>query len=170
MKKIYGFSLAEALITLLIVCIIAIATVPVITKKKRDPNKATSVLWKVDNTNPKVLIPSAGRDIKLGQIDKQNQGIVIVKRLEFKNRDGQIIGYIDETGENSFQNNNENLEKQEQIISILNTLNSELARILGMQDNSDYNGYNINSGLSSDQQSRIRQVQNEINNLIQTNQ
>ena len=169
MKKTYGFSLAEALITLLIVCIIAIATVPVITKKKRDPNRAASVLWKVDNTNPKVLIPSAGRDIKLGQIDNQNQGIVIVRRLEFKNRDGQTIGYIDENGENSFQNNNEILKKQEQIISILNNLNSELSRALEIQENANYNRYN-NSDISYDQRSRIKQMQNEVNALMQISQ
>lgn len=34
-KLIFGFSLAEALITLLVVCIITLASIPVITKKKR---------------------------------------------------------------------------------------------------------------------------------------
>ena len=170
MKKIYGFSLAEALITLLIICIIAIATVPVITKKKRDPNRAASVLWKVENTNPKVLIPSSGRDIKLGQIDNQNsQGIIISRRLEFKNREGKTIAYIDENGENSFHNNNEILERQEQIISILNNLNSELSRALEIQENANYNRYN-NSDISYDQRSRIKQMQNEVNALMQISQ
>ena len=41
MKKIFGFSLAEALITLLIVCLITLASVPVLTKKKRDLNSVS---------------------------------------------------------------------------------------------------------------------------------
>ena len=41
MKKKFGFSLAEALITLLIVCLITLATVPVLTKKKRTVNSAS---------------------------------------------------------------------------------------------------------------------------------
>ena len=38
-KRFRGFSLAEALITLLVVAIITIATIPVITKKHRDRNQ-----------------------------------------------------------------------------------------------------------------------------------
>ena len=34
-SKRFGFSLAEALITLLIVCLITLASIPVLTKKKR---------------------------------------------------------------------------------------------------------------------------------------
>lgn len=44
MKK-SGFSLAEALITLLIVCLITLASIPVITKKKRDQNSQASGTW-----------------------------------------------------------------------------------------------------------------------------
>ncbi len=45
MKKIFGFSLAEALITLLIVCLITLASVPVLTKKKRSLTDGSHGLW-----------------------------------------------------------------------------------------------------------------------------
>lgn len=46
MKKIFAFSLAEALITLLIVCLITLASIPVLTKKKRDiKTDGPSGLW-----------------------------------------------------------------------------------------------------------------------------
>ncbi len=49
MKKIWkkekGFSLAEALITLLIVCLITLATIPVLTKKKRDLTSSGHGVW-----------------------------------------------------------------------------------------------------------------------------
>lgn len=42
-RRFYGFSLAEALITLLIVCLITLASVPVLTERHRNkmlsPNK-----------------------------------------------------------------------------------------------------------------------------------
>ena len=44
-EKIFAFSLAEALITLLIISVITLATVPVITKKKRDPSLGTKGTW-----------------------------------------------------------------------------------------------------------------------------
>ena len=40
-----GFSLAEALITLLIVCLITLASVPVITKKHRALNSNANGMW-----------------------------------------------------------------------------------------------------------------------------
>ena len=64
MIRTQAFSLAEALITLLIVCIIAIATVPVITKKSR-PNPS-KVIWVADTMVKTAVTPSAQRDIKLG--------------------------------------------------------------------------------------------------------
>jgi hypothetical protein len=45
MKRICAFSLAEAMITLLIVCIITIASIPVITKKKRDITQGVHGSW-----------------------------------------------------------------------------------------------------------------------------
>lgn len=43
--KLSAFSLAEALITLLIVCLITLASIPVLTKKKRSPNELASGKW-----------------------------------------------------------------------------------------------------------------------------
>ena len=43
--KLPAFSLAEALITLLIVCLITLASIPVLTKKKRSPNELASGKW-----------------------------------------------------------------------------------------------------------------------------
>lgn len=52
MKQLLGFSLAEALITLLIVCIIAIASAPVITRKHRamanSPHGSYACYWRGD--------------------------------------------------------------------------------------------------------------------------
>lgn len=45
LNKKHGFSLAEALITLLIVCLITLASVPVLTKKKRDLKTGVSAQW-----------------------------------------------------------------------------------------------------------------------------
>lgn len=45
LTKRFGFSLAEALITLLIVCIITLASVPVLTKKKRKMSDAPHGQW-----------------------------------------------------------------------------------------------------------------------------
>lgn len=50
MKKICrnfcpAFSLAEALITLLIICIIVLASVPVMTKKRRDMTEGPKGMW-----------------------------------------------------------------------------------------------------------------------------
>ena len=44
-KKLYAFSLAEALITLLIVCLITLASIPVLTKKRRTITDGGSGQW-----------------------------------------------------------------------------------------------------------------------------
>ena len=44
-KEKQGFSLAEALITLLIVCLITLASIPILTKKKREISKYPSGSW-----------------------------------------------------------------------------------------------------------------------------
>ena len=77
MKKIYrekfaiykGFSLAEALITLLIVCVITIASVPVITKKHRAklnlPHGVYACYWNGDNLVAKYSINGRESDLSL---------------------------------------------------------------------------------------------------------
>jgi hypothetical protein len=102
MKKSFknqAFSLAEALITLLIVCIIAIVSAPVITKKMK--SRSTDAPWvTIDGKN--LIYPTKFRDIKLGSSKKQ-VGIVVEGVLVFKNTKGEIIGWIAEDGSSSFQ-------------------------------------------------------------------
>lgn len=128
MKKATGFSLAEALITLLIVCIIAIATVPMITKKKKSPRSAAEILWNVDSELP-TITPAASRDIKLGKTSlKKTQGIIVVERLEFKDRQGKVIGWVDEDGSSSFANTDVIMSRQEDIIKMLNSITMGLSQ------------------------------------------
>ena len=95
MEKKIGFSLAEALITLLIVSIIAVVSAPIITKKSRKIE--TKTVWSINTDNYATITPSDGRDIKLGRTRSgKTQGIVVVDRLEFKNRQGRVIGWINE--------------------------------------------------------------------------
>ena len=61
-----GFSLAEALITLLVVCVITIASVPVITKKHRAkfnlPHGVYACYWNGDNLVAKYSINGKDSD------------------------------------------------------------------------------------------------------------
>lgn len=171
MKKILGFSLAEALVTLLIVCIIAIMTAPMITKKKRkDPMQ---VLWNVDTKIENVIYPNAKRDIMLGEITKNNtQGIVIVGTMYFKDRNGNKIGWISEDGSSSFAQASSSgssqgdsgsnidyeamMENQKKVMEMLNMLqgmmkkgpsasNSESEKMLQDQLNNLINSMNQNT-------------------------
>ena len=102
MKQRQGFSLAEALITLLIVSIIAVASAPIITKKAR--NNQNAKLWTLFNNNTNGFIyPKNNRDIKLGS-KKEQKGIIVNGTLVFKNTKGEVIGWIAEDGTNSFCN------------------------------------------------------------------
>lgn len=97
-----AFSLAEAMITLLIVSIIIAATAPVLTKRKL--RKDVNLLWHVDNSVHTAITPTPGRDIILGSYDdnKTRNGIVVRGKLYFKDTKGNIIGWIAEDGTNSF--------------------------------------------------------------------
>lgn len=68
-KRIAGFSLAEALITLLIICVIAIASAPVITKKHRAkmnvPHGAFACYWKDNQLVSKYVINGVVSDGKV---------------------------------------------------------------------------------------------------------
>ncbi len=56
-NEMRAFSLAEALITLLIVCLITLASIPVITKKKRDQNNYATGTWMcTKNTEGKYVV------------------------------------------------------------------------------------------------------------------
>lgn len=102
MLKNKAFSLAEALITLLIVSIIIAATAPVLTKRK--VRKDVNLLWHVDNSVHTAITPTPGRDIILGSYDgsDEKRGIVVRGKLYFKDTKGNIIGWIAEDGTNSF--------------------------------------------------------------------
>lgn len=100
MKKKFGFSLAEALLTLLIVCIIAIASAPIITKKNRQQSE--SITWsQVKRGAQSYIHPSGNKDIMLGS-PKSQKGIVVNGILVFKNTKGETIGWIAEDGTSSF--------------------------------------------------------------------
>ena len=128
MKNKFGFSLAEALITLLIVSIIAVVSAPLITKKSRKIDSKT--VWSINTDNYATITPTDGRDIKLGRTRSgKTQGIVIVDRLEFKNRDGRVIGWIDEDGSSSFSGvSNEML--QTELMNLVTNLSKDMQAML----------------------------------------
>lgn len=158
MIRTQAFSLAEALITLLIVCIIAIATVPVITKKSR-PNPS-KVIWVADTMVKTAVTPSAQRDIKLGDATGHvKQGIVITGTMYFKDRNGKVIGWISEDGNTSFAQGNDYdfnamSQRQETLMNLLQTL---AAQLNSMQDPSRQQNESF-SNASSQRLSKIRKA------------
>ena len=138
-----AFSLAEALITLLIVCIITIVSVPVLTKKKRD--NPTKVLWIPDSQIRTGIRPTGHKDIILGEETDVNQnGIVVVNKMYFKDRKGKVIGWIAEDGSTSFAQGNDYdfnamSQKQQQLEQTLVVLTNMLQQELNKQDNSNKN-------------------------------
>ncbi|DAB22417.1 TPA: hypothetical protein CPT85_06310 [Candidatus Gastranaerophilales bacterium HUM_21] len=153
-----AFSLAEALITLLIVCIIAIATVPVITKKSR-PNPS-KVIWVADTMVKTAVTPSAQRDIKLGDATGHvKQGIVITGTMYFKDRNGKVIGWISEDGNTSFAQGNDYdfnamSQRQEMLMNMLQNLTAQLNNV---KNPSDYSNTDSSAG-SSQRLSKIRKA------------
>ncbi len=131
MKKTLGFSLAEALITLLIVSIIAVASAPIITKKAR--NNQNAKLWTLFNQNNNGFIyPKNNRDIKLGS-KKEEKGIIVNGTLVFKNTKGEVIGWISEDGTNSFCNCNSsqhtpNIISQEELDNMVRLVTDSMKR------------------------------------------
>ena len=158
MIRTQAFSLAEALITLLIVCIIAIATVPVITKKSR-PNPS-KVIWVADTMVKTAVTPSAQRDIKLGDATGHvKQGIVITGTMYFKDRNGKVIVSISEDCNTSFAQGydydfNAMSQRQETLMNLLQTL---AAQLNSMQDPSRQQNESF-SNASSQRLSKIRQA------------
>lgn len=106
MKKYVGFSLAEALITLLIVSIIAMVSAPILTKKaKKRPDEQP---WTSAKQYGDAIHPNGGRNIILGSVQNgKPQSIVVVGQLEFKDRRGNTIGWINEDGSTSFSQGND---------------------------------------------------------------
>lgn len=133
MEKKSAFSLAEALITLLIVSIIAIVSAPVLTKKAQ--KRPQEQPWLISGRNNDALYPAGHRDIILGEISNNHpQSIIVSGKLEFKNRAGQTIGWISEDGSSSFAQNtgdsyssssidyNAMMENQRKIMELLTSL------------------------------------------------
>ena len=174
-----AFSLAEALITLLIVCIITIVSVPVLTKKKRD--NPTKVLWIPDSQIRTGIRPNGHKDIILGEETDVNQnGIVVVNKMYFKNRKGKVIGWIAEDGSTSFSQGNDydfnamsqRQQKLEQMLELLtnmlqqemqnqrNTQNSRLSRRKNKYNN-DYNNSINEDELNAQIQELLKSLQTQ---------
>lgn len=91
-----GFSIAEALMVLLIMSIIVAVSIPVITKKSRvKPVKTEAGLWK--DYKYQFLMPVDRRDIALGD-EKRDKGIRITGKLSLKDLSGVEIGWIKDSG------------------------------------------------------------------------
>ena len=143
MERYRAFSLAEALITLLIVCIVAIASAPILTKKAR---KAPAViLWQTDTIAKHALTPTGMQDLRLGtDVKNKEQGIVVVGKLYFQDRHGNTIGWLAEDGTTSFAQGNDYdfdamARKQAALEQMLNTLTQMLQQELAKQQNESQN-------------------------------
>lgn len=106
MRRKFGFSLAEALITLLIICLITILSAPVITKKARKRDDAH--MWTFIKNKSTYIYPTNNNDIMLGST-KQPKGIIVNGVLVFKNKKGETIGWIAEDGSSSFVMENQGM-------------------------------------------------------------
>lgn len=156
MKQLKGFSLAEALITLLIVCIIAIASAPMITKKAK--KSQNNLIWITDTQIKTAVTPVGQRDIRLGDEKKdKKQGIVVVGTMYFKDRNGNVIGWIAEDGSNSFSQQSDYAgydyeavsAKQDKLMKMAETLMTVLQNDPSFRNNAMSGGNNKNSGSSS---------------------
>ena len=156
--KIKGFSLAEALITLLIVSIIALASVPVITKKNRAKSQVPSAIWSINTDIFPSISPSSNRDIKLGRTpNRKDQGIIVNEILVFKDTKGKTIGWIKEDGTNSFTE--EIVAKQNQIIRMLDTLTNEIRAEIESEQTSIY-GHNETENSNYGQSEGLNKLKN----------
>lgn len=118
-----AFSLAEALITLLIVCIIAVVSAPMITKKAKKPMRAD--MWQKDAYAKSAVSVRNGYDVRFGtESDKQNQSIVVVGTMYFKDRNGNVIGWISEDGTSSFAGGAVDMNKIDKLLKMIDSLYS----------------------------------------------
>lgn len=156
--KIKGFSLAEALITLLIVSMIALASVPVITKKNRAKSRSSQDLWIVNTSTQPSISPVSSRNIKLGRTKEgKDQGIIVENMLIFKDTKGKTIGWIKEDGTNSFTE--EIVAKQNQIIRMLDTLTNEIRAEIESEQTSIY-GHNETENSNYGQSEGLNKLKN----------
>lgn len=162
MKKEKGFSLAEALITLLIVCVIAIATAPILTKKAKKPPKLSQ--WQNYSSMYKTITPSNNQDILLGSQKEPERSIVIDGTLYFKNTKGHVIGWIKEDGTSSFTQNYElMLQEQQKVINQIEGLIDEVR--MNQESYKKYDNYYKTNRRTSNHD--LDASQKEINRLLQ---
>lgn len=169
-----AFSLAEALITLLIVSIIIAATAPVLTKRK--VRKDVNLLWHVDNSVHTAITPTPGRDIILGSYDdsESKNGIVVRGKLYFKDTKGNIIGWIAEDGTNSFSkaevfDMDAILQRQQKIDEAISKLSVILQEEIQKQHPEQWNPNNTHKnsgGHVRDMQKENETVQIQLDELI----
>ncbi len=96
MKRKKAFSIAEALMVLLIMSIIVAVSMPVLTKKSRKKTtKLDSGLWK--DYRHEFIVPVDNRDLTLGN-ESQDRGIRIIGKLSLKDLSGQQLGWIKDDG------------------------------------------------------------------------
>lgn len=96
-----GFSLAEALVTLLVVTIIIAVSAPTITKKSRQGSSVKGRYWR--DIQHQYITPLDNRDILLGYVNgKFPLGVRIKGKLAFKNYSGHQTAWIKENGTSSF--------------------------------------------------------------------
>ena len=154
MKIRPAFSLAEALITLLIVCIIAVVSAPMITKKAKKSMRTE--FWQRDSYADSSVSVRNGYDVRFGtESDKdKNQSIVVVGTLYFKDRNGKVIGWISEDGSNSFTTtcpsvSGSGVDQQtiEQLMQMVRNLYSMLGQQKKMAPDS-YGGYAVQNNLN----------------------
>lgn len=154
MKKYLAFSLAEALITLLIVCIIAIASAPMITKKAKKSMRTE--FWQKDMYADTAVSVRNGYDIRLGsKSDKKDQSIVVVGTLYFKDRNGNVIGWISEDGTSSFAGGAVDPNTINKLMGMINTLYSEVQA----QKPASYNVASASSSESVKRRPYVRKIQ-----------
>lgn len=171
MNKNNAFSLAEALITLLIVCIIAIATAPIITKKaKKSP---ANVIWVADTQVKSAVTPAGQKDIRLGdESGHKQQGIVVAGAMYFKDRKGKIIGWISEDGSTSFAQGNEYdfnamSQKQEKLLQMVQSLMTLLQNERKKSNSSKTSlAPNTKSPVNPDKMDEA-QLQEQLNSLLE---
>lgn len=170
MKKKYAFSLAEALITLLIVSLITVAAAPVITKKTKQ--KSDLGYWATTNISQNAIMPVNNKNIVLGTRKGSTNSIVVTGVLEFKNQKGETIGWISEDGSSSFDCNCASasnysidtiLENQQKIFELVSLLQKKLEADNRNAVSKQYNKSD-NLGISEEQlQSYINDIINNMN-------
>ena len=96
MKRKKAFSIAEALMVLLIMSIIVAVSMPVLTKKSRKKTtKVEAGLWK--DYRHEFIAPVDNRDVAIGD-DSHDRGLRVIGKLTLKDLSGQQLGWLKDDG------------------------------------------------------------------------